>query len=59
MITISARASAATSWEDLVPLETWQSPYAAAMATTAFKSFLVSSSSLISIAGGNGAPIKQ
>ncbi len=50
-MTMRARALAAASWLDLVPLETRQSPYAAEMATAAFAGFLVSSSSLISIAG--------
>jgi hypothetical protein len=56
MMTISARALAAASWGNLVPLETQQSPYASAMATAAFKDFLVSSLNLISIACGNGGP---
>ncbi len=55
-MTISARALAAGSWGNSVPLETRQSPYAAAMATAAFKAFLVSSSNLISVACGNGGP---
>jgi hypothetical protein len=58
MIAIRARALAATSGGDLVPSETRQSPYAAAMATAAFEAFSESSSSLISIAGGAGAPMK-
>ena len=46
-----------SNWLDLVPLETRQSPYLAAMATTAFAVFLVLSSSLIFIAGRRwGAP---
>jgi hypothetical protein len=58
MIAISARALAAVSWEDLVPLETRQSPYEAVMATAAFEAFSESSLSLISIPGGTGAPMK-
>ena len=46
-----------SSWGYLVLPETRQSPYAVAMAMTAFKALLVSSSSLISIAGGDGGPI--
>ncbi len=56
MMTISARALAAVSWGNLVPLQTWQSPYAAAIATAAFEAFLVSSLNLTSIACGNGGP---
>ena len=39
-----------------MPLETWQSLYAAAMATVAFEAFSVSSLNLTSIACGNGEP---
>ena len=35
-IMMRARALAAASWWDLVPLKTHQSPYAAVMATAAF-----------------------
>jgi hypothetical protein len=56
MMTISVRALAAASWENLVPSETWQSPYAAAMTTASYKAFLVSGSNLISIAGSDGGP---
>jgi hypothetical protein len=44
------------SWGELLCSETWQSGYAAAMATAARVAFLVSSLNLISIAGGNGGP---
>ena len=56
-IMMRARALAAASWWDLVPLKTHQSPYAAVIATAALVVFLVSSLSLISIAGRRwGAP---
>jgi hypothetical protein len=56
MMTIIVGALAAASWGNLVPLETWQSPYAVAMATVAFEAFSMSSLNLISIACGNGGP---
>ncbi len=56
MMTISAMVLAVTNWGNLVPLETRQSPYVAAMATAAFEAFLVSRSNLTSIACGNGGP---
>jgi hypothetical protein len=45
-----------SKWGNLVPSETRQSPYVAAIATVAFRAFSVSSSNLISIAYGNGGP---
>ena len=56
MTTMRDRALAAASWWDLVSLETRQT-YAAVMATAALMVFLMSSLSLISIAGRQwGAP---
>ncbi len=40
-MTMRARALAAASWLDLVPSETRQSPYAAAMAMAALKAVLM------------------
>ncbi len=54
MMTIRAMALAVASWGELLCLETQQRAYAAAMATATRVAFLVSSSNLISIAGGNG-----
>jgi hypothetical protein len=54
MMTIRAMALAAANWGKLLCLETRQSAYAATMATAARVAFLVSSSNLISIAGGDG-----
>jgi hypothetical protein len=51
MMMMNASELAAASWGNLVPEETRQSPWAAAMVTAALVAFLVSMLSLISIAG--------